>query len=29
MLQIAMLAGFITAYPVNMWLLRMKIREPM
>ena len=29
MMQLAMLAGFITAYPVNMWLLRMKIKEAM
>ena len=29
MMQIAMLAGFMTAYPVNRWLLRMKIKEPM
>jgi len=29
MMQIAMLAGFATAYPVNGWLLRKKIKEPM
>ncbi len=29
MMQIAMLAGFITAYPVNWWLLRSGIKEPM
>jgi hypothetical protein len=29
MMQLAMLAGFMTAYPVNIWLLRMKIKEPM
>jgi hypothetical protein len=29
MMQIAMLAGFATSYPVNRWLLRMKIKEPM
>ncbi len=29
MMQIAMLAGFATAYPVNGWLLRVKIKEMM
>jgi hypothetical protein len=29
MMQIAMLAGFLTAYPVNSWLLRVGIKEPM
>lgn len=29
MMQIAMLAGFATAYPTNRWLLRKKIKEPM
>ena len=29
MMQIAMLAGFATAYPVNRWLLRRGIKEPM
>jgi Domain of unknown function (DUF4396) len=29
MMQIAMLAGFATAYPVNRWLLKKKIKEPM
>ncbi len=29
MMQIAMLFGFITAYPVNWWLLRKKIKEVM
>ncbi len=29
MMQIAMLAGFATAYPVNRWLLRRRIKEPM
>ncbi len=29
MMQIAMLAGFLTAFPVNWWLVRKKIKEPM
>lgn len=29
MMQIAMLAGFCTAYPVNAWLLKAGIKEPM
>lgn len=29
MMQIAMLAGFLTSYPVNWWLLRVGIKEPM
>lgn len=29
MMQIAMLAGFLTAYPVNMWLLKKGIKEKM
>jgi Domain of unknown function (DUF4396) len=29
MMQIAMIAGFITSYPVNWWLLRAKIKEIM
>ncbi|MEO6872218.1 MAG: DUF4396 domain-containing protein [Chthoniobacterales bacterium] len=29
MMQIAMLAGFLTAYPVNWWLLRVGIKEKM
>lgn len=29
MMQIAMLVGFATAYPVNAWLLRVKIKEAM
>lgn len=29
MMQIAMLAGFLTAYPVNWWLLRAGIKEKM
>ncbi len=29
MMQIAMLAGFATAYPVNAWLLKKKIKEEM
>ena len=29
MMQIAMLAGFVTAYPVNAWLLKAKIKEVM
>ena len=29
MMQIAMLAGFLTSYPVNWWLLKMGIKEKM
>ncbi|HEX4270379.1 MAG TPA: DUF4396 domain-containing protein [Rhizomicrobium sp.] len=29
MMQIAMLAGFVTSYPVNWWLLRVGIKEKM
>lgn len=29
MMQIAMICGFVTAYPVNWWLLRAGIKEPM
>ena len=29
MMQIAMLAGFVTSYPVNWWLVRTKIKEKM
>lgn len=29
MMQVAMLAGFVTALPVNAWLLRRGIKEPM
>ena len=29
MMQIAMLAGFLTAYPVNRWLIRTGIKEKM
>lgn len=29
MMQIAMLAGFVTSYPVNWWLVRTKIKETM
>lgn len=29
MMQIAMLAGFATAYPVNWWLIRQGVKEPM
>ena len=29
MMQIAMVAGFLTAYPVNWWLLRSGVKEPM
>jgi hypothetical protein len=29
MMQIAMLAGFLTAYPVNSRLLRVGVKEPM
>ena len=27
MMQLAMLPGFFTAYPVNWWLIRKKIKE--
>jgi ABC-type amino acid transport system permease subunit len=29
MMQIAMLCGFMTAYPVNWWLIRAGIKEKM
>jgi Domain of unknown function (DUF4396) len=29
MMQIAMLAGFLTSYPVNWWLMRKGVKEPM
>ena len=29
MMQIALLAGFLTSYPVNWWLLRAGIKEKM
>jgi hypothetical protein len=29
MMQIAMVAGFLTSYPVNWWLLRQGLKEPM
>jgi hypothetical protein len=29
MMQIAMLAGFLTSYPVNWWLVRAGIKEEM
>ncbi len=29
MLQIAMAAGFVTAYPVNWWLIRSGVKEAM
>ena len=29
MMQIAMIAGFITSYPVNGWLLRIGLKEEM
>jgi Domain of unknown function (DUF4396) len=29
MMQIAMVAGFLTSYPVNWWLLKQGIKEPM
>jgi hypothetical protein len=29
MMQLAMLVGFITAYPANWWLLRKKLKEAM
>ncbi len=28
-MQLAMVAGFVTSYPVNWWLLRRGIKEPM
>jgi hypothetical protein len=29
MMQLAMMAGFLTAYPVNWWLLRSGMKETM
>jgi hypothetical protein len=29
MMQIAMLAGFATCYPVTWWLLKRGVKEPM
>ncbi len=29
MMQLAMLCGFLTSYPVNWWLLRAGVKEPM
>jgi hypothetical protein len=29
MMQIAMVAGFITAFPVNWWLIKIGIKEKM
>ena len=29
MMQIAMLCGFATSYPVNGWLIRSAIKQPM
>jgi hypothetical protein len=29
MMQVAMLAGFLTAYPVNWWLVRSGMKERM
>jgi hypothetical protein len=29
MMQIAMMAGFLTSYPVNWWLIRVRIKEAM
>jgi hypothetical protein len=29
MMQIAMCCGFITSYPVNWWLIRKGVKEPM
>jgi hypothetical protein len=29
MMQIAMLCGFVTAYPVNWWLIRTGVKELM
>lgn len=28
-MQLAMLAGFLTSYPMNWWLLRMGVKEAM
>jgi hypothetical protein len=29
MMQIGMLCGFVTSYPINWWLIRRKIKEAM
>ena len=29
MMQIGMIVGFITAYPMNWWLVQVGIKEPM
>ncbi len=29
MMQLAMIAGFITSYPVNWWLIKIGIKEEM
>ena len=29
LMQVGMILGFITAFPVNMWLIRRGIKEPM
>jgi hypothetical protein len=29
MMQVAMLFGFVTAYPVNWWLLKVGLKEKM
>ena len=29
MMQIAMICGFVTAYPVNWWLIRAGLKEKM
>jgi Domain of unknown function (DUF4396) len=29
MMQLAMLAGFVTSYPVNWWLIRIGVKERM
>jgi hypothetical protein len=29
MMQIGMIAGFLTAWPVNAWLIRRRLKEPM
>lgn len=29
MMQVAMLVGFLTAYPANCWLIRKKLKDPM
>ena len=29
MMQLAMMAGFVTSYPVNWWLIRAGVKEKM